>query len=520
MGGSAYKYDGAGNRIQQTVGANVGKYLLDLNCSLPTVLAETLGANVTRFVHSLRGLHQLKTSGGSWDHILTDALGSLRVVTDNTVAVLESRNYGVYGDLFGTTGSSQTSYGYTGEPTDGNGLVYDRARYLSPALGQFVSLDPMETFNRYAYVDGNPVMQTDPSGLVVAVQPRLPTNDGDAPRTPRKPVGGSNSGGTANNGGGSGASGGGGGGAGPGLVYGGGVPPVTIIVRRVVNTLSAINFLNMISRFGRGFNGGSCPAGYKEYYEFMSTHPKCFNPQGALITQEEAAREAANPPPTGPTIDLVAAFKQNILAPIVLGAYKYIDWWNGVLTPVREHPLESLVIGMGVPLAAYAIYATGGKILDPIRAVVNNDITANALAGAAGYVFGTIFYSGMRGEPVKLDAGLALRYAAYGAAIGAINKYIKSVKPTADADIDITNPIVRGGLMGMIGGEFSYSSYSLDPTSKHTVQGGLISAFGGFMNGITGQIDGFPGVFLTSVSNTFFTAWALDMDASITTSTK
>lgn len=122
--------------------------------------------NVTRFIHSLRGLHQLKTSGGAWEHILPDTLGSLRVVTDNSVGVLESRNYAVYGDLFGTTGTSQTSYGYTGEPTDGNGLVYDRARYMSPALGQFISLDPMETFNRYAYVDGNPVMRTDPSGLL------------------------------------------------------------------------------------------------------------------------------------------------------------------------------------------------------------------------------------------------------------------------------------------------------------------------------------------------------------------
>jgi RHS repeat-associated protein len=169
MGTSSYKYDGEGHRIQQTVGANVSKYTLDLNTSLPTVLAETVGANVTRFAHSLHGLHQLKTSAGVWEHILTDVLGSLRVVNNNSAAVLESRNYGVYGDLFGTTGSSQTIYGYTGEPTDGNGLVFDRARYMSPALGQFVSLDPMENFNRYVYVNGNPIMRIDPSGMRFAI---------------------------------------------------------------------------------------------------------------------------------------------------------------------------------------------------------------------------------------------------------------------------------------------------------------------------------------------------------------
>jgi RHS repeat-associated protein len=73
-----------------------------------------------------------------------------------------------YGESFGANGTPQTSYGYTGEPTDGNQLVHLRRRYLSPALGQFVSLDPLEVFNRYAYVNGNPIMRTDPSGMLLA----------------------------------------------------------------------------------------------------------------------------------------------------------------------------------------------------------------------------------------------------------------------------------------------------------------------------------------------------------------
>ncbi|NOG52030.1 MAG: hypothetical protein HND48_23265 [Chloroflexi bacterium] len=35
-----------------------------------------------------------------------------------------------------------TAYGFTGELTDGNGLVYLRARYLAPGLGTFASRDP------------------------------------------------------------------------------------------------------------------------------------------------------------------------------------------------------------------------------------------------------------------------------------------------------------------------------------------------------------------------------------------
>jgi RHS repeat-associated protein len=63
-------------------------------------------------------------------------------------------------------------YGFTGEPTDANDLVYLRNRYYNPELGTFMSMDPYEgdfndpmSLNRYAYAHGNPVNLTDPSGL-------------------------------------------------------------------------------------------------------------------------------------------------------------------------------------------------------------------------------------------------------------------------------------------------------------------------------------------------------------------
>lgn len=51
---------------------------------------------------------------------------------------LESRKYSPYGEPSQLSGSSQSVYGFTGEPTDSNGLVQLRARYLNPALGQFL----------------------------------------------------------------------------------------------------------------------------------------------------------------------------------------------------------------------------------------------------------------------------------------------------------------------------------------------------------------------------------------------
>ena len=69
-----------------------------------------------------------------------------------------------YGEVYGPTGSSQTVFGFTGEETDGTGLINLRARYYNPALGIFPSLDEIEgsddipmSLNRYAYVQGNVV---------------------------------------------------------------------------------------------------------------------------------------------------------------------------------------------------------------------------------------------------------------------------------------------------------------------------------------------------------------------------
>jgi len=63
-------------------------------------------------------------------------------------------------------------FGFTGESIDANDLVYLRNRYYNPELGTFLSMDPYEgdfndpmSLNRYAYVRGNPVNLTDPSGL-------------------------------------------------------------------------------------------------------------------------------------------------------------------------------------------------------------------------------------------------------------------------------------------------------------------------------------------------------------------
>jgi len=164
-GGLDYAYDGLGNRISQDNGTDVTSYLLDLQSGLPQVLSETVGSNVTRYVHSPRGLHATQNNSSNWFWGLQDGLGSQRAEVDVNGAVVASQEFTPYGVAQNVTGSFSSPHAFTGEPLDANGLQYHRARYYDPAMGVWANQDFLETPNRYGYVDGNPLNWVDPSGL-------------------------------------------------------------------------------------------------------------------------------------------------------------------------------------------------------------------------------------------------------------------------------------------------------------------------------------------------------------------
>ncbi len=165
-GGSSYTYNGTGQRLTQTVGANMTQYLLDTQSGLYKVLTATTGAAVDRFVHGPTGIQAQQDSSNNWEWMLQDGLGSVRSVLDDSLGVLQMSHYAPYGEPWGEQGTTQTLFGFTGEPTDQNNLVQLRARYYNPSLGVFQSRDFLELTNRYAYVGNNPINLTDPTGLI------------------------------------------------------------------------------------------------------------------------------------------------------------------------------------------------------------------------------------------------------------------------------------------------------------------------------------------------------------------
>jgi RHS repeat-associated protein len=130
--------------------------------------------------------------GGTW-YLHTDHLGSVRVVTNQAGKQISRHVYAPYGTELTSIrqavarGFDEQSQRFTGHERDFTGgtmvenqnqLDYMHARYYSPALGRFLSVDPVldvkrataepQSWNRYSYVINNPLRYTDPTGKLVA----------------------------------------------------------------------------------------------------------------------------------------------------------------------------------------------------------------------------------------------------------------------------------------------------------------------------------------------------------------
>jgi RHS repeat-associated protein len=71
------------------------------------------------------------------EYFTSDGLGSVRQVVDNVGEVLYNQGFDPYGNPYLDTGDEKPSWGFTGEQTDSNGLIFLRARYYEPDNGRF-----------------------------------------------------------------------------------------------------------------------------------------------------------------------------------------------------------------------------------------------------------------------------------------------------------------------------------------------------------------------------------------------
>lgn len=120
-------------------------------------------------------------TGTTTYHYHLDHLGTTRRITDDNDVIVGVHDYHAFGPEAsgGSTERSLSLMKYTGHERDivdahPDSLDYMMARYYSPTLGRFLSVDPVldvkqatstpQAWNRYAYVRNNPVRFTDPTG--------------------------------------------------------------------------------------------------------------------------------------------------------------------------------------------------------------------------------------------------------------------------------------------------------------------------------------------------------------------
>jgi RHS repeat-associated protein len=114
---------------------------------------------------------QVNLTTGTVTYLVTDSLGSVRATMNSSAAITGTASYDAWGNPATAGGlTATTPFGFAGGYTDPTGLIYLINRYYDPSTGQFTSVDPDvdQTLAPYAYTSGNPVSQTDPTGLSTA----------------------------------------------------------------------------------------------------------------------------------------------------------------------------------------------------------------------------------------------------------------------------------------------------------------------------------------------------------------
>jgi RHS repeat-associated protein len=187
---SSFEYDANGLRTKKSDSTGTRSYLLD---GLSVVAEYAPDASkMAWYTQSLSRIDEVlsvvNSSGKHWYE--ADALGSTYAMTNAAGALVSWSAYDVFGERNLAAGADLGQpFGFTGREHDASGLLYARARYLSPHLGRWDRPDPLALMLRpeqrrepaldalgggpheialYESVAQNPVRYLDPLGWLLS----------------------------------------------------------------------------------------------------------------------------------------------------------------------------------------------------------------------------------------------------------------------------------------------------------------------------------------------------------------
>ena len=195
-----YRYDGAGRRIEAADSGSTRRFLkmagIGGNYENPQAVLDDSANVLQRYVYA--GDQPLaRTGGGSTRYYLTDAMGSVIGITDDTGNLVGSVKYDAFGGQVETSGDVSLpadaggDFRFHGQWQEAaTGLYYKRAREYDPVTGRFLSPDPAEpelyepeSLNRYLFASANPYVFSDPTGRFTIISISIANNVGATLRT-------------------------------------------------------------------------------------------------------------------------------------------------------------------------------------------------------------------------------------------------------------------------------------------------------------------------------------------------
>ena len=158
-----FLYDALGRRIRQVSNGAVIEYVYDRS----DIVQEARDASAVSYLRAPWQDEPFARSSGEF--YLSAAPGSVIALTDAQGTVTTSYTYEAFGQVVVTGDPTANPLEYAAREHDATGLYSYRGRYYSPTLRRFISEDPIGFAggdpNLYAYVNNNPLIFNDPSGL-------------------------------------------------------------------------------------------------------------------------------------------------------------------------------------------------------------------------------------------------------------------------------------------------------------------------------------------------------------------
>ncbi|MFD9335027.1 RHS repeat-associated core domain-containing protein [Streptomyces sp. NPDC060028] len=167
--GSTYLYDAAGQRLLRR---ESGKTTLYLGSDELTLTASTGKVTGARTYAGFGGGPSIVRTPTGLTYTASDHHGTATTTLDAATLAITRRAQKPYGESRGPAPAAwPDDKGFLGKPQDTTGLTHVGAREYDPALGRFISVDPVMDLDKsqqihgYLYAGGNPVTNSDPTGL-------------------------------------------------------------------------------------------------------------------------------------------------------------------------------------------------------------------------------------------------------------------------------------------------------------------------------------------------------------------